>query len=42
LNSIPANVLAAATATPIASHVKIINNVTLQGAGISGNSMRPV
>ena len=42
LNSIPANVLAAATVTPIASHVKIINNVTLQGAGISGNSMRPV
>lgn len=35
-------VLAAATTTPIAANIKQVNEVTIQGAGISGNSMRPV
>lgn len=34
-------VLTAATANPIAANVKEVNDVALQGAGVSGNSMRP-
>jgi len=34
--------LSAATTTPIAANVKQVNSVTIQGAGVAGNSMRPV
>ncbi len=34
-------ILAAAMATPIQANIKKINDVTIIGAGVSGNSMRP-
>jgi hypothetical protein len=34
-------ILAAAQVTPIHSRVKIINNTTLAGSGVPGDSMRP-
>jgi hypothetical protein len=41
VESIAAAVLAAAAITPIAADIKRVNAVTLTGAGVSGNSMRP-
>jgi len=40
--SVAEAVLAAATATPIQANIKKINDVTITGAGVPGNSMRPL